>query len=270
MWADRVTTKRTTGFSPYYLLYGKAPLFPFHITDGSWYTLDWMGVKTTEDLLVLRTKQLISVNHDRTIAADDNMKARVESADAHARKHSKRLQKELLLPGTFVLIHQLSYQVNKKFQGAKYRERWAGPYVVAKILPSGSYKIREIDGTLLKDSVSANRIKYFHTRKGVDQKLIAKLRDKVDVSELDEDLTRMAPGDTNYVLSSNVLVRKLNEKYGKRRSKFPRNHPNYLRTYAHKELDWEEIWERWTKRKQQRENVEKDNTYLSTHLPENN
>ena len=29
MWADRVTTRKSTGFSPYYLLYGKPHLFPF-------------------------------------------------------------------------------------------------------------------------------------------------------------------------------------------------------------------------------------------------
>ena len=42
IWADRVTTKRTTGSSPYYLLYGQQPLFPFDFTDRSWHTLDWV------------------------------------------------------------------------------------------------------------------------------------------------------------------------------------------------------------------------------------
>jgi hypothetical protein len=62
LWADRVTTKRTTGFSPYFLLYGKAPLFPFHISDKSWQMTDWHKVKTTTDLLAMRTKQFVALN----------------------------------------------------------------------------------------------------------------------------------------------------------------------------------------------------------------
>ena len=33
IWVDQVTMKRTTGSSPYYLLYGQQPLFPFDFMD---------------------------------------------------------------------------------------------------------------------------------------------------------------------------------------------------------------------------------------------
>ena len=33
LWADCITIKRTTGYSPYYLLYGQHPLLPFDVTD---------------------------------------------------------------------------------------------------------------------------------------------------------------------------------------------------------------------------------------------
>ena len=33
LWADRITTKRTTGFLPYFLLYGVHALFPFDISN---------------------------------------------------------------------------------------------------------------------------------------------------------------------------------------------------------------------------------------------
>ena len=58
IWADRVTTKRTTGSSLYYLLYGQQPLFPFNFTDRSWHTLDWVEVDSTKDLLAICAKQL--------------------------------------------------------------------------------------------------------------------------------------------------------------------------------------------------------------------
>ena len=58
IWADQVMTKRTTGSSPYYLLYGQQPLFPFNFTDRSWHMLDWVDVNSTKDLLAIHAKQL--------------------------------------------------------------------------------------------------------------------------------------------------------------------------------------------------------------------
>ncbi|TFK79050.1 hypothetical protein K466DRAFT_446278, partial [Polyporus arcularius HHB13444] len=56
--AVRTTTSRATGYTPYYLLYGMHCLFPYDLTDRTWYTLDWHEVRSTEDLLALRITQL--------------------------------------------------------------------------------------------------------------------------------------------------------------------------------------------------------------------
>jgi Integrase zinc binding domain/Integrase core domain len=64
MWADQVTTKQTTSHTPYYLLYGKHHIFPFDITDASWYTLDWHSIKTTEELLTIQAIQLAHRDDD--------------------------------------------------------------------------------------------------------------------------------------------------------------------------------------------------------------
>ncbi len=53
LWADHITVKRNTGYSPYYLLYGQHPLLPFDITDLTFHALDWPKVNNTKDLLAL-------------------------------------------------------------------------------------------------------------------------------------------------------------------------------------------------------------------------
>src|SRR5260370_31240280 len=58
LWADWVTTKRNTGYTPYYLLYGQHPLMPFDATDKTFHTLDWPSVMIARDLLTMRTWQL--------------------------------------------------------------------------------------------------------------------------------------------------------------------------------------------------------------------
>ena len=81
IWADRITTKRTTGFSLYYLLYGQQPLLPFDITDRSWHTLDWPNIKSEVDLLSTRIMQLS--RHDEFIgeASKKAEKARAKAAE---------------------------------------------------------------------------------------------------------------------------------------------------------------------------------------------
>ncbi len=56
LWVDQVTTKRNTGYSPYYLLYGQHPLMPFDAMD--WNALDWPSVSMTWELLAMRICQL--------------------------------------------------------------------------------------------------------------------------------------------------------------------------------------------------------------------
>ena len=81
LWADRVTVKRTTGFSPYYLLYGQDPMHSFDMTDRSWHALDWKKVKTTADLLGLRIKQLLRQDEYIGEASEKLWRERQKAAD---------------------------------------------------------------------------------------------------------------------------------------------------------------------------------------------
>ncbi|KAF8285327.1 hypothetical protein DL93DRAFT_2069439, partial [Clavulina sp. PMI_390] len=103
MWADCVTTRRTTGYSPYQLMFGKPHLFPFSLDEPTWYTLNWHHIRSTADLLAMRARQLRRLEEDRSDAAAHNVKAQRKAADQYATKHASRLASGLYRVGEYVL-----------------------------------------------------------------------------------------------------------------------------------------------------------------------
>lgn len=51
-----------------------------------------------------------------------------------------------------------------KTLGKKLVFPWLGPYVIREVLPTGAYKLRELDGADLRNSYSATRLKPYFTR----------------------------------------------------------------------------------------------------------
>ena len=150
-----------TGFTPYFLLYGKHCLFPFDLTDRTWYKLAWDEVKTTEDLLAIRIQQIERRESVLGEATENVRASRQRSVDDFMRRNEKVIQLSQYEPGTWVLVHETWLNAQHGNKGAL---RWAGPYVVHERYPSGSYCIRELDGTVLKEHVAANRLRLFFFR----------------------------------------------------------------------------------------------------------
>ena len=58
--ADKVTVRRATNFSPFYLLHGVDPVLPFDLSEASFLVDGFTKNMATEDLLALRIRQLKS------------------------------------------------------------------------------------------------------------------------------------------------------------------------------------------------------------------
>ena len=58
MFANRITTSRVTGFSPYQLLHATDLFLPLDLAEATFLVEEFRSGISTEDLLVLRTHQL--------------------------------------------------------------------------------------------------------------------------------------------------------------------------------------------------------------------
>ena len=97
---------RVTGYTPYYLLYGRHPILAFDISDRTWDFLDWHQVKTTEELIALRTQQLVKCGKDLVITLEQQKESQKKAIDDFNKKYEKYMVTNDFDIGTRVLVHE--------------------------------------------------------------------------------------------------------------------------------------------------------------------
>jgi len=159
LWAMHCSTSRVTGYSPYFLLYSRRPFFAFDFADKTWDTLDWHSVASTEDLLALRMQQILRQDKKLVLAMEQQKKVCQWAVDDFNRKHAHYLSSGTFILGTWVLLHKTWLDAQMGHKGVL---RWMGPYIVHCQLHDTTYQLRELDGTVMRGSVAANRFKIFY------------------------------------------------------------------------------------------------------------
>ena len=169
----------------------------------------------------------------------------MRAAQDFARRNARWLVKGSYPPGMLVLIYQVKFEVNQKFAGNKYRNRWAGPFKVRKCLPSGAYLLSELNGADMRGTVAGNRVKLFYAQDGTPE------MDSPADSEDDS-------GDSDELGLNGAIVN--DEDYLPSNATAYMRYPNRLSSYKAPSPNWFEVWERWQQRKraqmvEERENI---------------
>jgi len=153
--ADRVSTSSVTGFSAFYLLHGVHPILPFDLTEASFMVNGFTSGMSSSDLLALRIRQLERHPADIQQAALTLKNARFRSKAQFERKFHKKLRRSLYQSGDFVLVRNTAVE---KELNRKTKPRYLGPYEVDRRTKGGSYVLKEMDGTFLRQGVAAFRL----------------------------------------------------------------------------------------------------------------
>ena len=167
VYADRITVRRATGFSPYYLLHGVHPLMPGDLTDATFLATDYHPDMTTEELLEARIRQLLRLPEDVEMAQQVLRKSRFRSKKAFEEKFGRRLQKDNYSPGALVLIRNKPIENSVSIK-RKTANRYMGPYKVIRQTNGGSYVLAELNGNVLRYHVAAYRLIPYVSRENLD------------------------------------------------------------------------------------------------------
>ena len=171
LWADRISVRRSTGYSAFELVYGRECLLPVQISIASWCMVDWEGeVKTRKDLLVARIRQLDQRALDEARAAENLERSWKENKD-YFDEH-KRLRGDgnwQLHVGDLVLLHTGKRQQSRVLK-EKLDDYWHRPYRIRQIPENSTfYYLEEFDGTLLAKTIMGNRLKKFFSWMSLDE-----------------------------------------------------------------------------------------------------
>jgi transposase InsO family protein len=161
LWAQRITTKKGIGYSPYYMAFGVEPTFPFDITEATYLAPNFGQLVDTPTLIAIRARQLEKRSGDLQQMKEQLWKRRRIIAGDFEVRNKSTIRNFEFEPGSLVLVRNSAEDTGLK---NKYRPRYLGPYVVARRNQGGAYMLSEMDGTLSALRFAAKRLIPYHLR----------------------------------------------------------------------------------------------------------
>jgi hypothetical protein len=145
LWASRIRVHSTTGFSPYYLVYGREPRLPGDVLR-PYITKEMLLDKRTVADLTSRELELLGQHR---AAAEFRLKAMGEA--------DKQRWDAKIKPTSFEIGDMVMLTHEGKFG---LEPRYKGPYIVTKVFPDfGTYQLETIAGEPLQSLVHVDRLK---------------------------------------------------------------------------------------------------------------
>jgi hypothetical protein len=154
---DRITIRRATGFSPFYLLHGVHPFLPCDLTDATLIVTDFKTGMTDEELIIARTRQLLRLPADVERAQRYLHKNRLRSKEAFEAKYATCLHRNQHQPGALVLLRNTPVENTMSIE-RKTSDRYMGPYCIERQTKGGSYVLQELNGNTMRHTVAAYRL----------------------------------------------------------------------------------------------------------------
>jgi hypothetical protein len=154
LWADRITTKTSTGRTPFELVYGLEAKLPVNLQIpilrfSQQYTTDGEAIQG-------RINQLIELDESRRIALSQMERNQEKIKNTFDHKTKERDFAE----GDLVLLWDKRREkpgMHKKLDGL-----WTGPYKIMSPAGTNSFNLGTMEGEALKLPVNAIHIKHYH------------------------------------------------------------------------------------------------------------
>ena len=151
LFAYRTNKHNTTKRTPFFMVYGREATLPLNDKDQN------EEVSEKESLLK-RIYEIINLKEERNEVLDTIGK----SQEKQKKRHDEKIVEDKFEIGDKVLLKDSAKE--KQWSG-KLSQKWKGPYYIHQIIGKGAYKLRDMDGKVLKATRNIKHLKkYFDQR----------------------------------------------------------------------------------------------------------
>jgi hypothetical protein len=179
-WADRVTTRQSTGHSPFYMTHGIEPILPFNLTLATFLVPNLTTSLSTADLLAIRARQLQTQEADLASIRDNIVRSRFSAAQSFEQQFAHTIKSTSFALGDLVLVRNSAVENTHQ----KMKPRYFGPMVVVKKTRNRAYRLAKLDGALSRLCFAAFHLVPYHTRSR-SAISVTRLLDSDDIEALD-------------------------------------------------------------------------------------
>ena len=158
LWAYRKSPKSATGFSPFSLVYGTEVVSPAEIMTPSLRVLQMQEKeKEGEVFAAERCEDLEGLDEEREKAQERNRKYRQKMTEAYG-----RMTKERVFAEGQLVLKVADYVRRGMARPSKFAPKWEGPFVIREAHQSGYYRLTQMDGRDLMDSINGKWLKRYY------------------------------------------------------------------------------------------------------------
>jgi hypothetical protein len=142
-WADRATTHKATGLSPFYMAHSIKPILPFDITLATFLIPNLVKPLTTDELITMRARQLEKHQEDLANIHDLILKSHFVSAQQFERHFEHSIHNFDFQPGDLILICNPGVELDKA------KPHYCRPMLMVRHTCNSAYRLTELDGAVL-------------------------------------------------------------------------------------------------------------------------
>jgi hypothetical protein len=193
LWADRITTRRGMGCSPFFAVCGAEPIVPLDVAEATWLAEYPDRVITTAELVGLRARALAK----HTVHVEEIRERMAAVKEKSARDYTEKYQHVIkdydFGPGDVVLVRNT---VDEGSLSGRNRDRWWGPLIVVRKTKGGAYIVCEFNGAVWQKKIGQFRVIPYEQRKKLT--IGKEIENMIDLSQKTLDELEDEEGEETY------------------------------------------------------------------------